>query len=269
MKIISLALAAGIAAISAVPATAQEARSLPRSAAPGFSFTTGADYSTGDYGAGESTRILVVPFNVRATSGPFRLSATLPYLRIDGPANIVGGGEGAPIVIDPNDPSPRQVREGLGDVTLGATYSLPSEMLGGFAVDLGGRVKLPTSSQRKRLGTGKTDFTVYTDISRPIGNVAPFVTVGYRMPGDPEGIDLRDTFTASVGTSVISGSLVAIGSYDYSGATSPLSEDSHSLFGALSGPISNRLNLTGYSTIGLSNGAPDFGVGLLITATVF
>lgn len=95
------------------------------------------------------------------------------------------------------------------------------------------------------------------------------MTVGYRIPGDPAGIDLRNSVTASVGTSIVSGSLVAIASYDYSGATSALSEDSHSLFGALSGPITTGLNLTGYTTVGLSEGAPDFGVGLLITAKIF
>jgi hypothetical protein len=269
MKILTLAVAASIATVAAAPAAAQETRAVRSVPAVGLSFTTGADYSIGDYGAAENTNILVVPLNVRATTGGLRLSATLPYLRIDGPGNIVGGGEGGPILVDPRAPSPRQVREGLGDLTLGATYSLPSEALTGFDVDIGGRVKLPTASQADRLGTGKADFSVMTDISRPIGNMAPFVTLGYRMPGSPEGVDLRNSVFGSVGTSVVAGPAVFIASYDYAGATNPLSQDSHNLFGAVSGPVANRLNLTGYGTVGLSKGAPDFGVGLLLTVRAF
>jgi hypothetical protein len=63
--------------------------------------------------------------------------------------------------------------------------------------------------------------------------------------------------------------LVAIVSYDYSGRTSVLSYESHSLFGALAGKVTKRLLLTGYGTVGLSRGAPDYGVGLLVTAKAF
>lgn len=261
--------AASIAALAAmlvaVPAAAQDRNAARRTDRIGLSFTTGADYSVGDYGGPSDTKILVVPFSLRAKTGALRVSATVPYLRIDGPGNIVGGGEGGPIIIDPNAANPRQVREGLGDLSLGATYSLPPEGLGGFEVDVGARVKLPTSSSRERLGTGKTDFAVSLDVSRPIGSVAPFVTVGYRIPGDPDGFDLRNTVSTSVGSTFQLGSVTAIASYDYSGATSRLSEDSHSLFGALSGPVAKGLNLTGYSTVGFSEGAPDFGVGLLVS----
>lgn len=260
------ALSVGLAAAS--PALAQDSVE-PEDTSPSFTFTTGFDYSTGDYGAPSDTEILVVPFSLKAKTGPLRVTATLPYLRIDGPGNIVGGGDGGPIIIDPNDPTPRQVREGLGDLSLSLAYALAAESLAGFEVDLGARVKLPTSSESKRLGTGKTDFAVSVDVARPIGPVAPFVTLGYRMPGDPEGIDLRNTFTSSVGATWSVGTTTLIASYDYSGAASRLAEDSHSLFGGLSVPVSKRLSFTGYGTAGLSDGAPDVGVGLLLSARIF
>lgn len=272
MKIALGALAACVAAMGAMPAAAEDGNDLQRDRLLGdlgVTFTTGADYSVGDYGGRSNTRILVVPFSLRAKAGPFKLSATLPYLRIDGPGNIVGGGEGGPIIIDPNDPTPREVREGLGDVSLSAIYSLPGEALGGFEVDLGARVKLPTSSESKRLGTGKTDVAVSVDVARPIGNIAPFATVGYRMPGDPDGISLRNTFTTSVGTTVSLGSTTLIASYDYAGATTRQVADSHSLFGGVSVPVSDRFSLVGYGTGGLSEGAADFGVGLLLSARLF
>jgi Putative MetA-pathway of phenol degradation len=261
-------------AVSAAPAWAQSSPAsseaqigdvADRADDLGLSFSTGASYSSGDYGAAEKTKLLVVPFSARAKAGNWRLSATLPYLRIDSPGNIVGGGTIGPIIIDPDTPTAREVRKGLGDLSLGAAYSLPSENLGGFGLDLSGRVKLPTSSERKSLGTGKTDFAVAAEVSRAIGTWSPFVTLGYRFFGDPAGLDLRNGPSASVGTTAQMGSMVAIASYDYARATSRASEDAHELFGALSGPLSERLNWTAYGIAGLSEGSPDYGVGLLLT----
>ena len=265
MRRILIMAAAGIALLCASPAAAQQGGVLRRDRSLGLSLTSGVDFSSGDYGAPARTDIIVVPFSLRAKKGPFRLTATLPWLRLDGPANIVGGGEDGPIVIDPNAPSPQRVRKGLGDVSLGFDYAIPSDSLGGLEVDLGLRLKLPTSSRSRGLSTGKTDIGIVADISRPLGRVSPFLTLGYRIPGDPQGIDLRNSATVSAGTSLTFGKLVAIGAYDYSGATSRLGFDSHSLFGALAGPLAKRVTLTGYGTVGLSRGAPDHGLGLLVT----
>jgi hypothetical protein len=255
-----------VAAVLTSPAAAQQRGRLLRSdKSLGLSLTTGADFSSGHYGGPAKTRIVVVPFSLRASKGPIRVSATLPYLRLDGPANIVGGGEGGPIVIDPNAPTPRRVREGLGDVSLGLDFVIPGDGLAGFEVALGGRLKLPTSPTSEGLSTGRTDFGLVADISRPIGNVSPFLTLGYRMPGNPRGVDLRNTATVSAGTSITLGRLIAIGSYDYAGATTRLSFESHSLFGALAAPLGKQITLIGYGNVGLSRGAPDYGVGLLLT----
>ncbi len=261
----SILVAMAGAVLIASPAVAQQSGILRRDTSLGLSLTSGVDFSSGDYGAAARTDILVVPLSLRAKKGRIRASATVPWLRIDGPANIVGGGEDGPIVIDPNAPSPRRVRKGLGDVSLGFDYVIPARDLGGLELALGLRLKLPTSAMSRGLSTGKTDLGLVADISRPIGKFSPFLTLGYRMPGDPAGFDLRNSATVSAGTSVVLGKLVAIGSYDYAGATSRSSFDSHSLFGAIAAPLSKQVVLTGYGTAGLSRGAPDYGVGLLVT----
>jgi hypothetical protein len=130
-------------------------------------------------------------------------------------------------------------------------------------------VKLPTSDEEEQLSTGETDFTLTTDVSFPIGNVVPFVSLGYRFFGDPVGIDLEDGPTASVGASILFGSSVLITSYDYAQASSPLAEDAHEIFAGFSTPLSSRFNLTAYGIAGLSEGSPDVGVGLLLTTTLF
>lgn len=265
MRRTPIMVAAGMTLVIASPAAAQQGGALRRDRSLGLSVTSGVDFSSGRYGAPARTDILVVPFSLRAKKGPIRVTATLPWLRLDGPANIVGGGEDGPIVIDPNAPAPRRVRQGLGDVALGFDYALPPDDLGGFEVALGVRLKLPTASRSRGLSTGKADFGIVADISRPIGKVSPFLTLGYRMPGDPDGFELRNAATVSAGTSATFGKLVAIGAYDYAGATSRLGFDSHSLFGALAAPLAKRVTLTGYGSVGLSRGAPDHGLGLLVT----
>jgi hypothetical protein len=228
-----------------------------------FSLTTGADFSSGDYGLPLKTNILVAPLALRVVTGRFRLSAAIPYLRIDSPGGVVVGPDGNPL---PGVPAASGVRSGIGDLSLGATYALLQESDSGVSVDVGGRVKFPTSAKSKGLGTGKTDFSGSVDISRTFGAITPFVTLGYRVLGDPAGYNLRSGPTASIGASAPVGKAVFITSYDYSRAASPLAKDSHELFGAFSGPVARNLALTGYGTAGLSKGAPDFGVGLLLTA---
>lgn len=220
--------------------------------------------SSGDYGTGANTDILVVPFSLRYKTGGLRLTASVPWLRIDGSSAIVGG-DGS-IVIDPN--APRLVRSGIGDVSLGAAYAIPEDGLG-FGLDLSARVKVPTASTSKGLGTGKVDVSVKAEISKSLGPITPFASAGYRFLGDPVGIELKNAWTASAGASAALGKSVLIASYDYRQSASAFSRDSHEVFGAFSTPVSEALNVTLYGTGGLSKGAPDYGVGAMVTLKMF
>lgn len=119
------------------------------------------------------------------------------------------------------------------------------------------------------MGTGKTDFSAAVDLSKTFGNVAPFVDVGYKWAGDPSYVDLKNTWFGLAGVSIVAGKSVILASYDYREASSPFAVDSHELFGAFSTPLSKRLNFTLYGSTGLSNGAPDFGVGAMISVKAF
>lgn len=257
-KLIKMALAVAFA-VGAPPAFAQDA-----DAASQLSFTTGIDYSKGDYGTAIDTSMVVVPLSAQLRTGNWRATASIPWLRIDG-ANVVGGGNG-PIVIDPN--APRTIRQGFGDVSLGLAYDI-SEQDFGLGVQFSGRVKLPTASQSKGLGTGKADFSGAVELSKTYGSVTPFVSLGYRLPGDPAGIDLQNGFVGSAGFSLATGRSVVLLSYDYRETASLLSEDSQELFGAFTTPVSKKLDFTLYGSAGLSKGAPDYGVGAMITIKAF
>jgi hypothetical protein len=226
----------------------------------------GADYSTGDYGAEEKTSVVLVPLIVRARAGDLSVSASLTYIRIDGPADVVIGPDGEQL---PGVPAGDGVREGLSDLSLGAGYTFGGEDPMDPQFALSGRVKLPTSKASDQLSTGKLDYSMRGEVSVPMGAFTPFASVGYRFLGDPDGVDLKNGLSASIGASATLDGKVLIASLDYAAASSENSEDSRSLFGGLSIPLSPRLNLTGYGVLGLSESSPDYGVGVLITAQIF
>lgn len=230
------------------------------------SATTGVDYSSGKYGADTSTDLFVAPLSLRVADRGLSITAAVPYLRIDSPGGVLVGPGGEPI---PGVPTEAGVRKGFGDLSLAFNYDFPDAMFGALGLSFGGRIVLPTSSAAKQLGTGKTSYSGSAEISYELGALTPFVTIGYRAPGDPDGVDLRNGFTGSVGTSYALGGSVLILSYDYARASSRVAADSHELFGAFSRPLNDRLSLTGYGIVGLSQGSPDFGAGLLLTAKLY
>jgi hypothetical protein len=204
---------------------------------------------------------------LQAKFGDFRLTGSIPYERISGPANIVGGSDPGSIIVDPSKPTTRTTREGFGDASLALAYTLPKDVTGAYDIELSGRAKFATASTNKGLGTGENDYGVSLDVSRAAGAWAPFVTVGYRFMGDPPGVDLRDTAFASVGTSLqLSERYVAIFSYDYSQSTNRSLDDGQELFAGVNGPLTQSVSWTLYGVAGLSDGSPDAEGGLALTA---
>ena len=149
---------------------------------------------------------------------------------------------GLPIIIDPTKPAGRQIREALST-----------------------QVKLPTASRSKGLGTGEVDYTVGATLSKHMGAVTPFIALGYSLPGDPAGFDLRNSLYGRVGASVqmnpsIRGSL----NYGYAESASPLIADDQQIATSLNASLSRRVSLGVYGNAGLSDGAPDIGLGIQV-----
>lgn len=229
--------------------------------------STGIDFSTGHYGETQSTEIIVVPLSLRVRAADWlSLGLSSAYIRIDGPG-VVLGPDNEPL---PGFPTARQTRKGLGDFGASATVSLPLGEDTPWSIDLTGRLKLPTASKRRGLTTGKTDVSFSADVSYLTGKWLPFVEVGIRIPGDPAGIDLRNSPSVSLGFARVLGATgkggAVIASYDWQRAFSPLADDSHSLFAAWSHPVAKRLDLTGYGSVGLSRGSAGIEAGILVTA---
>jgi len=261
----SFILAAGAAALASPLAAQVSDRPAPARASsggPGTEFSIGAGYKEGDYGTGERIETLSLPVGLRASAGSFQFSATLPYVRIDSPGNVVGGGGllGLPIIIDPTQPAARQRRSGLGDLRLGAAYTMPSESIG---LTFSTEVKVPTASAARGLGTGEMDYAVGAELSRTVGQVTPFAGIAYTLPGDPEGYDLRNSLSARAGAALqMSPTVRGHVSYGFAQSVSPLVPDEQQVAAGLNASLSQRLSLGLYGSAGLSEGAPDIGAGL-------
>ncbi len=227
---------------------------------------TGIDFSKGDYGDDQDTEITYLPVSVKFIYGEWSLRAATGYIYLDGPGTVISGGD--------LGPTPTPVRDrvvadedgeaGLADTSVSVTYSpeLDSES---WYLDFTGKVKLPTADEDEGLGTGETDVTLQVDVSKLVGNYLPFATLGYRFVGDPQDFELEDTAYGSLGVAYYFRNDVNAGiSYDYREAASPSAEDPQELFSYLNVGLDNNWRLIGYGTVGLSEGSPDFGVGVQI-----
>lgn len=82
------AIAAALAALAA-------STSAPAGAADSLSFSTGADYASGDYGGTTRTEVLVVPLSARLRWQDWSLRLTVPYITVRGPADVT-------VIVDDN-----------------------------------------------------------------------------------------------------------------------------------------------------------------------
>ena len=251
---------AAIIALAAAPALAE----------PAAEIATGAEYQEGDYFTGERVEIVTVRKTLRVRNGRASFAVSLPWHRIEAPGNVVGGGGllGLPIVTDPTRPATRERREGIGDLRIGAGYSLSAP--GGVELTVNGQLKLPTASASRGIGTGETDLSAGAEAARRIGAVTPYVAIGYTMPGDPTAYDLRNSVSVHGGVAVqLSSSLRGNVSYGYTESVSPLVPDEQQVSTRLNANLSRSLSVGVYGNAGLSSGSPDVGAGISLGFRMF
>jgi hypothetical protein len=255
-------LLAGNAAAQTGAQTAAQAVATQTGAAQ-TSVAVGAEYTTGKFGGTETTDTLYIPVVVRHETGPWVLKATVPWLRITGPGNVIGAG--ADRVVVPGGNAARRTESGLGDIVLSGFYNLMDERKGGLGLDVGAKVKLPTADEQKGLGTGELDYALQLDFFKPIDATTLFGSIGYRVYGNPPGQTLRDVPYASIGASYRMSSQQAVGvAYDYR----PQIVDGGGKVSELTAFWSNRLSpqwkLQVYGVVGFADASPDAGIGALL-----
>lgn len=230
--------------------------------------SSGVSYSRRDDDNGPRTDYYRVPLVARLSRGPLRFSASVPYLVVKGAAAVFGDDDDDSGEIVDSDA--RETRSGFGDLSLTARYRLPKRALGGFDLDLMSRVKIPTASRQKRLGTGEVDYAVGAELSRDVGRFGPFVSAQYRVNGDPPDRDYHNTVATSVGSIMRLSRRTSVSlAHDYSQSRIRGRNGSHMLDGGLTTRLSRRMTLGGDAAIGLSKTAPNFRVGASLTMRAF
>lgn len=243
-----------------------------------WKFSTGFDYSSGNYGADEDTDITYIPLSGSYKVGSWTAKVTVPWLEIKGPGGVVGGGDGVVVIRPRNNsgnvptPTPTPVvqstttESGLGDIWASLKYAVdgfPGEL--GF-LDVTAKVKIPTADEGDGLGTGETDYTLQADYAKPMGRLTPLLTVAYKIKGDPSGVDLDDVWYVSAGANWRIESALNVGaSLDFQEAASDGADDAVELFAYLDYKLSNVWSVTPYLYFGFTDGSPDEGLGVSVS----
>jgi hypothetical protein len=248
-----------------------------------FDLSTGVSYSSGEYGETSSTDVLVVPFSAKLRTGAWTFKASVPYLRVDGPADASialddnggrsgsgGSGRDHPEDDDNDDDDADddidRKESGIGDTSLSASYSFND--LGGSSayLDLSGRVRLATGDEDKGLGVGATDYGLSAEIGIDKDAGGAYFSAGRRFLGDSDTLEREDGWQASIGGWRNLGERTSIGAgYDWRQSSSGNGDDPAEIYAYLSVKMSDswKINLNGSG--GLNDASADYSVGVNVT----
>jgi hypothetical protein len=275
----------------------QEKKTEDKSSTQSLRLSTGINYSSGDYGELTDTKVISAPVSLKYTTGDFSIRVSVPYVRVDGPGSLIetpdgsGGGSGrgrgrggdsdnsgsgsansgsgrsgsgGGEVVDDDATNVRSKRSGLGDVVIAATYSF--SLGSDFYIDATGKVKLPTASTRKRLGTGEVDVTTALDFVKEAGPVTFYVHGRRKFAGKPTGSNIRSTWGAGAGASILTGDTVTLGAdYDWQQSSLAGNKATSEITGWASFRLNSKINLSLFGSTGLNSNSADFAGGLSIS----
>lgn len=220
--------------------------------------STGFDYSSGDYGDTVDTDFLAIPVTLKYQADNWYVKTSISYLDVEGPDGVIPGDGGGV-----NNPGGAvSSRSGIGDLWVTAGYSLGIGDSTWF--DAVGKVKLPTASEAKSLGTGTTDYVAQGELFHSFGDVSVSAYGGRRFNGSSDLFDLRDAWLGGAGVYVNADRVMLGLDYDYRQGSTETSSDISEITGSVTYKLSDALRLQGYGYTGLSDGSPDLGGGLQI-----
>jgi hypothetical protein len=277
-----LLLGASILACVATPARAD------------WSFSTGVDYTSGDYGEAEDTTIYQVPLSAAYHGDGWAIGVTVPYVDLEGTGNIIpsgaggiGGGVGgvgggvtggvglggidlgfgigvpgpAPAPVPP--PVPTLVDEqGLGDVTVSFLWApWRSDSGSGFTLGLGAR--LPTGDEEKSLGAGETIGSISANYTAAISDA--FSLYGGAGYGHAFDSDQGGVFAGVGAQAELSDRFTLGAGVDWAEATTTGFEDSTTATVFAGFDMTDHATLAAYVSAGLTDTSPDTGAGIRIS----
>ena len=164
-------------------------------------------YERGDYGTGTETTVVYIPTVLKRYFDRGDVSLVVPYLHIEGSSAVVTvngvpqRGKKNPKATTTTAAASRVSNGGIGDVLLKGSFYLLEETAQPLDLSLVGKLKFPTASHSKDLGTGKFDEGFGAEASKRIlKDWTLFSDVYYTILGTPAGEDtFRNQFTFDIG----------------------------------------------------------------------
>lgn len=244
-------------------------------AADGARIGIGAESSGGRYGTQSTTRIDSVPVTVSGRRGAWSVRASLPWIRVEGDANVVPGLGGVPNtnplgrgrtglpIIDPApgaDPVPqRGTASGIGDLRLAGTYTITGAKAG---VGVTANAKIATADEDKGLGTGANDYGASIDAYRNVGTTTLFGGIGYTRFGQSRHIGVEAAANANAGVSVAAGRGRVGMQVDWREAVTREAEARRDATGFYARPVGRAGEVQVFAGKGMSDGSPDWSAGV-------
>lgn len=245
---------------------------VPLSASAGYSFSTGAEYTRGDYGTDVETSSWQIPFTLGYAGERSFFSITVPYISVDGSTEVSGvrgaslpGKGGVKTTSTTTSSTETRTDSGLGDITLRASYQLQNESETRPWLGVTGKVKFGTADADRNLGTGENDYSLQLDMAK--GKVDGFV--GYHILGDSGDVDYDNIFYGAIGYSQpLENRWTVRGEFyteqEAADGVDPVREISVG-FGR---PLDKQRSMNIYLIKGLSDSSPDWGAGVMFTSAL-
>lgn len=248
----------------------------------------GVQYSDGEYGETTSTSAVVAPFSVRLMFGSWSVRASVPYVTVDGPADVSeiiddssgrgsssgsgssGSGSGSGSSGDGGGGDEGGVADdrsvsGIGDASIALTYSLDSISGSPAYLDFTGRVRLPAGDEDKGLGVGVNDYVALTELGWDGDRGGVFVSAGRRFLGEVDDMERVDGWQASAGGWVnISDSGVIGAYYDWRDSSVSGDVDPSAIDAYVSWGLNEAWKVELNGGLGLSDASADYTVGVTL-----
>ena len=155
-------------------------------------------------------------------------------------------------------------RSGFGDVNVAATYSFELGSSTFFEPTV--KVKIPTASKAKRLGTGEVDVTISADLVQELGDVTVYAHGRRKFAGKPTGSTVRSTWGAGGGASFRVANGFSVGAdYDWQQSAFTGRQASSEVTAWINARLAKGTSLTIYGTTGLNANSADVAGGATIS----
>ena len=247
-------------------------------------------YSSGNFGTGTTSEFVYAPVSIRRFFRDGDVSVVIPFVSVtsNGSATLVGGQptstlpeecfrrSGTEFRFDKPEcvallnasqragAGQKETHSGLGDIILRGRYYAVEEKEYVPLIALTARIKVPTASESRGLGTGALDHGYGVEISKLLGDKwITFLDGGYNFIGNPDGRELQNQYWFDVGGGhyLTKSFLVSVYYEEYRSLVANR-VNIRDVFFAFNYKLSDAVRLNGGVTVGLSNSAPDYGVSL-------